>query len=57
MEIRFENRDKFKVCGYMTETDSENNDRDLDELWRKHEAGLKQTPESKSCVWSDVVHR
>ena len=25
MEIRFENRDMFKVCGYMIETNSETN--------------------------------
>ena len=49
MEIRFENRDMFKVCGYMIETNSENNDHDLEQLWTNHENELKQIPESKSC--------
>ena len=62
MEIRFENRDKFKVCGYMTETNSENNDHDLGQLWTNHENELKQISESKSCLYgvmwyTDETHK
>ena len=62
MKIRFENRDKFKVCGYVTESDQENNDRDLEELWSKYEDKLRKMPESKSCVYgvmwyTDETHK
>ena len=62
MEIRFENRDKFKVYGYMTETDSENNDHDLGQLWINYENELKKIPESNSCLYgvmwyTDETHK
>ena len=62
MEIRFENREQFKVCGYQTETNSENNDRDLEQLWSKHENELRKNPESKSCLYgvmwyTDATHQ
>ena len=51
MEIRFENRDKFKVYGYLIESDEENFERDVEPLWKKHENELRQIPESKSCLY------
>ena len=51
MEIRFENRDQFKVYGYVKETNSENNDQDGGCLWKKHENELRENPESKSCLY------
>jgi len=52
MNIRFENRDKFKVCGYMIESDEENFEHDVGQLWNKHENELKKIPESNSCLYA-----
>jgi len=62
MKIRFENRNKFKVYGYLKETNSENNDYDLGQLWSKYESELRQIPESKSCLYgvtwyTDETHK
>jgi predicted transcriptional regulator YdeE len=54
MEIRFENRDKFKVCGYVTETNSENSEHDGGQLWINHENELREIPESKSCLYGVI---
>ena len=51
MKIRFENREKFNVCGYVVETTLENNNRDLGDLWNKYERELKENSESKSCLY------
>lgn len=62
MKIRFENRDKFKIYGYMAETNSDNNDHDLALLWTKYEMKLKQIPDSNSCLYgamwyTDETHK
>jgi len=54
MEIRFEDREKFTVCGYITETSSENNDHDLRKLFTRHEDELRKMPESKSCLYGVI---
>ena len=51
MDIRFENREKFKVCGYKIVSDEENFERDVEPLWNKHETELRKIPESKSCLY------
>ena len=51
MEIRFENRDKFKVCGYKIISNEENFERDVEPLWKKHENELRNIPESKSRLY------
>ena len=52
MEIRFENKEKFKVCGYLIESDEENFEHDTGQLWSKHENELKKIPESNSCLYA-----
>ena len=54
MKVRFENRDKFKVCGYVTETNRENDAHDVEQLWTKHENELRKIPESKSCLYGVI---
>jgi len=51
MKIRFENRDKFSVCGYVKETDLENAPREVGQLWDKYENELRKIPDSKSCLY------
>jgi len=51
MNIRFENRNKFTVCGYQTETNSENNGHDLGQLFARHENELREVSESKSRLY------
>ena len=51
MEIRFESRDKFKVCGYVKETNLENASNEVGQLWDTYENELRKIPESKSCLY------
>jgi len=51
MKIRFENREKFKVCGYKIVSNEENFERDVEPLWNKHENELRKISDSKSCLY------
>ena len=59
MNIRFENRNKFTVCGYQRETNSENNDHDLGQLIARHENELREISESLYGVmwYTDDTHQ
>ena len=48
MKIKFENRDKFKVCGYVKEADLENATNEVGQLWDTYENELREIPESQT---------
>ena len=51
MQIRFEDRDSFRVFGYAIETILSSCDNDVGQLWEKHKDALLALPESKSCLY------
>lgn len=62
MNLRFEERDTFRVCGYAVEANLDNNDKVLGELWLKHEDKLRKMPEGNSCLYgvtwyTDETHK
>ncbi|MCL2116750.1 MAG: effector binding domain-containing protein [Methanobrevibacter sp.] len=56
MKMRFENRDTFKIFGYSKETNIENNNEDLEQLWSKHETELRKIPEGNSCLYGVIFY-
>ena len=61
MEIRFENRKEFSVCGYAVETELSSSEGDVGLLWENHEKILQSIPASESCLygvmWYTEGHR
>ncbi len=56
MKLRFEKRNKFKVFGYSTETNLENSNDDLEELWSEHENELQNISEGNSRLYGVMCY-
>ena len=54
MKIQLKKREAFKVYGYVTETNAENNDRDIGLLWSQYESVLRKIPESRGQLYGVI---